>query len=642
MKLQSQTKTRIAAGLGSDIAEGATIACGRAKELEKLGDFDGAREALREFWDESTDTVTVDQLEDAQRAEVLLRVGSVVSRQAAAHPREGTQEMAKDFISQSLRLYEELGRRRNVAQARADLALCYWREGAFDEARINLANALSEITEEDGDLKALILIRAGIVEASSRRLSEALRVYTEAADLVEQSGDHYLQGTFHNSFGTTLERMADANNLEAYLDRALIEYAAASFHFEQARNQRYFANVENNLGFLLFKIGRYHEAHGHLDRARQLYSELKDTYSVAHVDETRARAFLASGRMADAERVIRSAVRVFERGDEKAVLAEALTTFGTVKARLGKFVRARQLFDRAIEIAETCGDLDGAGLAKLSVIEELTAQTTPIELAETYEAAVDLLKNSQDPNTTSRLVSAARIVIEALRESGADPQPVIAESWDSFSIKREVRAFEKSLIERALRDSGGAVTKAAHLLGFKHHQSLISLINSRHRDLLVQRSAVRPRRSHLFSKPRRAKQKLAAAKSMRTPAHIRILHVEDEPQVADAARGALSAEKWEVELCTDGDSALRKLTGNEHYDVVIVDSSLSGVTGLELAQRARKITHRRRTPILMLSGDDLETEAWGAGVDAFLKKPDQLAELTPTVARLLREGSRNR
>jgi CheY-like chemotaxis protein len=641
MKVQSQTKISSPEALHS-VAERAEFACHQAKELHRLGDYEGARETLSEFWDASTNVVTVDQLDDALKADVLLRIGSVASRVGSAAPSEGTQETAKDFISQSIRIYEELGKQRKAAEARADLALCYWREGAYDEARINLANALSEITEEDGDLRALILIRTGIVEGDARRLSEALRIYNEAAGLVEKSGDHYLQGTFHHNFGMTLRRMADADNLETYLDRALIEYAAASFHFEQAGNKRYFASVENNLGFLLFTIGRYQEAHSHLDRARQLYSELKDTYSVAHADETRARTFLAAGRLTDAERIIRSAVRVLERGDEKATLADALTTFGTVKARLGKFVRARQLLDRAIEIAEICGDLEGAGRAKLSVIEELTAQTTPLELAATYEAAVDLLKNSQEPTTTSRLVSAARIVINALRESDEDPQPAIAESWDNFSIKREVRAFEKSLIERALRDSGGAVTKAAHLLGFKHHQSLISLINSRHRDLLVQRSAVRPRRSHLFSKPRRAKQKLAAANSMRTPAHIRILHVEDEPQVADAARGALSAEKWEVELCTDGDSALRKLTGNEHYDVVIVDSSLSGVTGLELAQRARKITHRRRTPILMLSGDDLETEAWGAGVDAFLKKPDQLTELTPTVARLLREGSRNR
>lgn len=642
MNLQSQRKNAVADGFGSDVAERASEICRHAKELEKAGEYEGAVDVLTAFWDPSTNALNIDQLDDATKAEVLLRVGCVAAWQGSADQENGSQETAKDFISRSIRIYEELGEQRKAAEARADLGLCYWREGAFDEARINLSQALAEIAETDSDLKALILIRAGIVEVDSRRLSEALRIYGEAAALVAQSSDHNLKGTFHNSFGLALRRMADVNNLEAYLDRALIEHSAASFHFERAGNMRYVARVENNLGMLFLRIGRYDQVHAHLDRARQLFLDLKDTGTVAQVDETRARTFLASGRFADAERVIRAAVRVLERGDEKAILAEALTTYGTVKARLGKFVRARQLLDRAIEIAETCGDLEGSGRAKLSVIEELTAQTTPLELAATYEAAVDLLKNSQEPTTTSRLVSAARIVISALGESGEDPQPVIAESWDNFSIKREVRAFEKSLIERALRDSGGAVTKAAHLLGFKHHQSLISLINSRHRDLLVQRSAVRPRRSHLFSKPRRAKQKLAAANSMRTPAHIRILHVEDEPQISDAARGALSAEKWEVELCTDGDSALRKLTGNEHYDVVIVDSSLSGVTGLELAQRTRKITHRRRTPIIMLSGDDLETEAWSAGVDAFLKKSDQLAELTPTVARLLREGSRNR
>jgi CheY-like chemotaxis protein len=617
------------------------MACRQAKELEKLGDFEGASEALSDFWDPLTNSLAVDQLDAAQKAEVLHRVGSVASRGAAANPKEGKQESAKDFISQSIRLYEELGRRRSVAEARADLALCYWREGAFDEARINLANALNETPEEDHALKALILIRTGIVEGDARRLSDALRIYGEASDLVEKSGDHYLQGTFHFSLGLTLRRMADADNLETYVDRALIEYAAASFHFEQAGNKRYFASVENNLGFLLFTIGRYQEAHSHLDRARQLYAELKDTYSIAHADETRARTFLAAGQLNDAERVIRSAVRVLERGDEKAVLAEALTTYGTVKARMGKFVRARQLLDRAIEVAETCGDLEGAGRAKLSILEELTGQMPPAELVSTYEATTELLRKSQDPVTTNRLILAGRTVINALQGSDAEGQPSVSESWSNFSLKREVRAFEKSLIERALRDAGGAVTKAAHLLGFKHHQSLISLINSRHRDLLMQRSAVRPRRSHLFSKPRKAKPPLPENKS-RTAPHIRILHVEDDAAVVDQAQQLLAAEKWHVESCADGDSALKKLTDSDHYDVLIVDSSLGGLSGLELAQRARKMTHRRRTPILMLSADDVEKAALEAGVDEFLKKPQQLADLSTSVARLLREGSRHR
>src|ERR1700752_4153496 len=203
MTLQSQTKISSGAG-GQSVAQHAAVACRQAKELEKLGDFEGACEALSDFWDPLTNALAIDRLEPAQRAEVLHRVGSVASRGAAANPREGTQESAKDFISQSIRIYDDLGIRDSLAEARADLALCYWREGAFDEARINLANALNETTDNDRDLKALIMIRAGIVEGDARRLSDALRIYGEASDLVEQSGDHYLQGTFHFSLGLTL------------------------------------------------------------------------------------------------------------------------------------------------------------------------------------------------------------------------------------------------------------------------------------------------------------------------------------------------------------------------------------------------------------------------------------------------------
>ena len=102
----------------------------------------------------------------------------------------------------------------------------------------------------------------------------------------------------------------------------------------------------------------------------------------------------------------------------------------------------------------------------------------------------------------------------------------------------------------------------------------------------------------------------------------------------------LAAEDWHVDLCKDGDTGLRKLTGSDHYDLVLVDNDLPGLSGLELVQRARKMTHRRRTPIVMLSASDHETEAWAAGVDAFLKKPKQINELTSTLARLLKADTK--
>lgn len=621
--------------------EYAVDCCRLAKQLEKAGNYELAAEVLAEFWPDRTSSPDLAGLDDFASANVLLRTGSLAGWLGSANQQGGSQEDGKNLLTRSIELFEKLGEPIFLAEARGDLALCYWREGSYDEARISLSSALTTLGDRDVDLRATLLIRAGIVEVWTQRLNDAMRFYDEAASLVEHTDNHALKGSLHNEYGLLFRRLAAPENREDYLDRALVEYEAARFHYEQVGNIRALARVENNLGFLFFTIRRYADAHMHLDRARTLYYELNHRGNAAQADETRARTFIAEGRFTDAERVVRSAVRVLERGDELALLAEALTTYGIVKARLGKFVRARQLLERAIQVAETCGDSEGSGRAKLSIIEELTPQTSPQELAETYDAAVELLKRSQDPSTTARLIESALIVIEALQTSAEVTEPELTENWQNFSVKKQVRAYEKSLIERALRDSGGAVTKAAHLLGFKHHQSLISLINSRHRDLLSQRSAVRPRRSHLFSKSRKTKRKTATGARLPS-SQIRILHLEEQKPIADEVGGLLTAENWKVEWCTDVDSALRMLTGDEHFDVLLIGNTVNGLSAFELAERARKITHRRRIPIIMTSAKDFEKYAWRAGMDAFLKQPEQMSEITNTVNRLLREGSKNR
>src|SRR3712207_4786330 len=106
-----------------------------------------------------------------------------------------------------------------------------------------------------------------------------------------------------------------------YHDRALVEYAAASFHLEQAGHARYQAHVENNLGLFFHILGREREAHEHLDRARSLFVSLGDRVYAAQVDETRARVLLAQARAEEAERLARGAAEVFELAGEHALLA---------------------------------------------------------------------------------------------------------------------------------------------------------------------------------------------------------------------------------------------------------------------------------------------------------------------------------
>ena len=484
----------------------ADLCCEWAKQMERAGEYETAAEALAEFWpDRDAAPITAD-LDPPTAANVVLRVGNLIGFLGSNKQTAGSQERAKDLITQSIEMFERAGNTMRAAEARGDLALCYWREGAFDEARINLAEALARVGDADADLKAVLLIRGGVIEVTARRLQNALNYYLKAEPLVEKSQDHILKGAFHCEYGLVMRRLATPENREDYLDRALIEYAASSFHYEQAGNERAQARVENNLGYLYFTIGRYKEAHKHLDRARSLFSNTKDLGTVAHVDDTRARVLLAEGRPADAERVIRLSIRALERGGEQAVLTEALTTYGVVLARLGRHARSRELLERAMEVAEIAGDYEGAARAKISLIEELRNQTSPAELAAEYEAAVTMLKDSQDPATSKRLIHCAAQILDSLTAVESIEPNVEISSWEGFSFKREVLKVEKAFIERALRDAGGSVTRASRLLGFRHHQSLIALINSRHRDLLTTRSAVRKRRHHLFSKPRKTRK----------------------------------------------------------------------------------------------------------------------------------------
>ena len=617
------------------LAERANLSCRLAKQLEKVGKYELAYEALSDLWPDRNDSPKLGGLDEIQKAEVLLRIGAIAGWLGSTDQTAGGQETAKNLLTRSIDIFEGLRKAERVAEARGDLALCYYREGSFDEARVQLRTALHILPEANDDLEAILLIRAGIIEERSRRLNDALKFYERAAPLVERSDDHALKGSYHFEYGLVLGRLSAPENREDYIDRALIEYAASSFHYEQAGNELALARVESNLGFLYFKGGQYSQAHQHLNLARHLFLKLKDAATAAQVDDTRARTLLAQGHAAEAERIARHAVRVLERGGHQALLAEGLTTQGVALARLGNQGRAKALLERAVEIAETAGDLEGAGRAKLSIIEEFEQKIPAKELITIYRSAIDLLKSSQHPETGQRLINCADALLETLGQLELQDEKVEEVTWQGFSLRQHVKDSERTVIERALRDAGGSVTKAAHLLGFKHHQSLISLLNSRHKELLKSRSTVRKRRRHLFSPAKKTKTASEEKTKPTATSQISILHVEDNKAIARLIQDTLRVEDMHVDSCLSGTTALEIIRSDAPYDLIILDNDLPGLGGLELVLHIRSIAHRRNIPVIMLSGDDCEAAAWRAGVNDFLRKPEAVDQVGLTIKRLL-------
>jgi DNA-binding NtrC family response regulator len=420
------------------------LRCQIAKELEEAGNFEAAMSAMGELWQRLGEHPNIARLDRRTSAEVLLRAGALASRIGNMKQVEGAQEIAKSLICESTTIFEALQATHKVAEARIELSICYRREGAFDEARVMLQDVLKRIDDQDIEQKARAILNSAIVEISANRYRDALHILNNASTLFQASDNHVLKGKFHMQLGIVLKNLNEWENREDYVDRALIEYAAASYHFEQAGDTRFRAHTEKNLGFLLFTLSRLDQAYEHLERSRRLFASLKDTGSVAQVDETRARVLVAQKRYGEAEKAIRGSVRTFEEGDQPLLLAEALTTQGTALARLNDFEQARAALERAVKVAEQAGALSGAGLAALTMIEELDGWLAPEELRAAYERADHLLADSQHPKTLRRLREAARRVL-----AGGHARPRVRQQ--EFNIPNFV--YESAQMSALLRNA---------------------------------------------------------------------------------------------------------------------------------------------------------------------------------------------
>lgn len=422
----------------------AEVRCQAARELEDTGDYEAAREALGELWRGVGEPPHVEGLEQSTAAEVLLRAGTLTGWIGSCNQIKDAQEKAKDLISRSIRIAETVNYPKKLLEAQAELAYCYWRTGEYDEARIILEGALTQLTA-DSELKAKAVLRLAIVEWGAARHLVAFRILTDNAPLFERINSHTVKGGYYNQLAVALKTLAESRGRKDYLDRAFIEFEAASYHFQQAGHHRYRANVENNLGNLFSQVGKHREAHEHLDRARRLTVILKDKAHTARVDETRARVMLAEGRAADAERIVRAGVCSLENGGQQWLLAESLITHGRALARLGRQSQARAVFVRAIEVSRESGARSRAGEAALAMLEELGEWS--------------FQKGKEAAGT----------------------------------LDAELRQYEAELIRDALRRAQGSVTRAAHLLGISH-QRLSQMLDGRHKELQTERTPVVRRR----------------------------------------------------------------------------------------------------------------------------------------------------
>jgi two-component system OmpR family response regulator len=128
------------------------------------------------------------------------------------------------------------------------------------------------------------------------------------------------------------------------------------------------------------------------------------------------------------------------------------------------------------------------------------------------------------------------------------------------------------------------------------------------------------------------------------PAHywtaMRVLVVEDEPDLLEGLRGALREAGYAVDGAGDGEEGLYKATSWD-YDAIVLDVMLPKLDGWEVL---RKLRDSKKTPVLMLTARDRGTDrvrGLDAGADDYLVKPFDLPELLARLRALIRRSNNN-
>ncbi len=118
---------------------------------------------------------------------------------------------------------------------------------------------------------------------------------------------------------------------------------------------------------------------------------------------------------------------------------------------------------------------------------------------------------------------------------------------------------------------------------------------------------------------------------------MRILLIEDEPDLAEVISLALREYEFSVDTAQDGRTGLQKAQQDD-YDLIVLDLMLPQLGGIALLKRLRQ---SNKTPVLILTARDEQADkvnGLNAGADDFVTKPFDLEELIARIRALIRRS----
>src|SRR5512147_1466025 len=122
---------------------------------------------------------------------------------------------------------------------------------------------------------------------------------------------------------------------------------------------------------------------------------------------------------------------------------------------------------------------------------------------------------------------------------------------------------------------------------------------------------------------------------------LKVLVVDDEPDIVELVTYNLSKEGFAVSSAFDAEEALAKLR-KEKFDFIVLDLMLPGIQGMEICRIMRNDPRTKHTPIIMLTAKGEEVDkilGLEMGADDYVTKPFSPRELLARIKTVMRRAS---
>lgn len=122
---------------------------------------------------------------------------------------------------------------------------------------------------------------------------------------------------------------------------------------------------------------------------------------------------------------------------------------------------------------------------------------------------------------------------------------------------------------------------------------------------------------------------------------MKVLIIEDEPELREIIQRYLEKERYVVECAENLQSGMLKIS-DYNYDCILLDIMLPDGNGLNLLRELKEM-HKQENVIIISAKDSLEDKIEGLelGADDYLPKPFHLAELQARIKSVIRRNRRN-